>query len=261
MSCKEITSGLPSEFATYLSYVRCLKFTDKPDYNWIRNLFRKCYEQHSYAHDLVFDWTEPPSNNSTTTTTTVNAAPNASSEQPFHNYNVAPIPFNFVSLVSQPASAPSFQKPTGGKRKIEEVNDTRKVKQETETPKQENTNPPAKRFKVDNENMNTYQNEDTEQASQKTAVRTSPTTVTTTTSTTTSTTSSLRTRPVRRKQTPKRFLGGFVANNKEDSDDDENYDELNEEENDNSEYEQNKESEKRKRSKQKKKQTKEVCDN
>jgi len=44
------------EFATYLRHVRSLKFTDKPDYVYLRNLFHDVLCKHSWECDWEFDW-------------------------------------------------------------------------------------------------------------------------------------------------------------------------------------------------------------
>lgn len=47
----------PSEFATYLNYCRSLRFDDKPDYAYLRRLFRDLFFRQGYAADYRFDWT------------------------------------------------------------------------------------------------------------------------------------------------------------------------------------------------------------
>jgi len=49
--------GLPTEFATYLNYCRSLRFDDKPDYFYLRRLFRELFQRQGYEYDLVWDWT------------------------------------------------------------------------------------------------------------------------------------------------------------------------------------------------------------
>jgi hypothetical protein len=49
--------GYPEEFATYLNYVRALRFDDKPDYAYLRKLFRDIYAREGYEYDHVYDWT------------------------------------------------------------------------------------------------------------------------------------------------------------------------------------------------------------
>jgi len=47
----------PNEFATYLNYCRALRFEDKPDYSYLRRLFRDLFFRQGYAADYRFDWT------------------------------------------------------------------------------------------------------------------------------------------------------------------------------------------------------------
>ena len=47
---------LPGEFATYLNFCRSLKFEDKPDYAYLRQLFRNLFHKLGYTYDYVFDW-------------------------------------------------------------------------------------------------------------------------------------------------------------------------------------------------------------
>ncbi|KAK3937684.1 casein kinase I isoform delta, partial [Diplogelasinospora grovesii] len=49
---------LPREFATYINYTRSLGFDDKPDYSYLRGLFRRLFAAEGFKHDNVFDWTE-----------------------------------------------------------------------------------------------------------------------------------------------------------------------------------------------------------
>lgn len=45
------------EFATYLTFCRSLRFDDKPDYAYLRTLFRNLFHREGYTYDYVFDWT------------------------------------------------------------------------------------------------------------------------------------------------------------------------------------------------------------
>lgn len=49
--------SFPSEFAIYLNYTRSLRFDDKPDYAYLRKLFRDLFVREGYVYDYVFDWT------------------------------------------------------------------------------------------------------------------------------------------------------------------------------------------------------------
>ena len=44
ISTSKLCSGINREFGTYLRYVRGLKFSDRPDYNYLKNLFRHCLQ-------------------------------------------------------------------------------------------------------------------------------------------------------------------------------------------------------------------------
>eukprot|EP01094_Clydonella_sp_ATCC50884_P022380 TRINITY_DN511_c0_g1_i1.p1 TRINITY_DN511_c0_g1~~TRINITY_DN511_c0_g1_i1.p1 ORF type:complete len:369 (-),score=103.97 TRINITY_DN511_c0_g1_i1:66-1172(-) len=47
----------PVEFSTYLIYTRSLRFADKPDYSYLRRLFRDLFIREGYLYDGVYDWT------------------------------------------------------------------------------------------------------------------------------------------------------------------------------------------------------------
>lgn len=53
-----LCEGLPGEFKTFISYTRSLGFKDKPDYSYLRRLFRRLYKSQGFQYDNVFDWTE-----------------------------------------------------------------------------------------------------------------------------------------------------------------------------------------------------------
>lgn len=46
----------PNEFPTYLTYCRQLHFEQRPDYNYLRKLFRNLFQQKGFTYDYVFDW-------------------------------------------------------------------------------------------------------------------------------------------------------------------------------------------------------------
>ncbi|EPY50795.1 CK1/CK1/CK1-D protein kinase Hhp2 [Schizosaccharomyces cryophilus OY26] len=51
-----LCKGLPEEFISYMYYTRQLSFTEKPDYNYLRRLFRNLLIRKGYQYDYVFDW-------------------------------------------------------------------------------------------------------------------------------------------------------------------------------------------------------------
>lgn len=47
----------PNEFGQYINYCRALRFDDKPDYAYLRRLFRDLFFRQGYCADYRFDWT------------------------------------------------------------------------------------------------------------------------------------------------------------------------------------------------------------
>ena len=47
-SVETLCSGLPGEFVTFLNYSRNLRFEDRPDYNYLRRLFKDLYQRLGY---------------------------------------------------------------------------------------------------------------------------------------------------------------------------------------------------------------------
>lgn len=43
-----LCKGYPLEFATYLNYCKNLRFEDKPDYTYLRNLFKDLFTKNNY---------------------------------------------------------------------------------------------------------------------------------------------------------------------------------------------------------------------
>ena len=58
LSGEELYNGLPGEFATYINYTRGLAFDDRPDYAYLRQLFRRRFRSEGFKYDNFFDWTE-----------------------------------------------------------------------------------------------------------------------------------------------------------------------------------------------------------
>lgn len=58
MPVTELCKGLPREFATYISYTRSLGFKDRPDYAYLRRIFRKAFSARGFRYNNIFDWTE-----------------------------------------------------------------------------------------------------------------------------------------------------------------------------------------------------------
>lgn len=47
---------LPIEFSIYLNYCRALKFEDKPNYTYLRNILLDLMEREGHSYDYAYDW-------------------------------------------------------------------------------------------------------------------------------------------------------------------------------------------------------------
>ncbi|XP_073066982.1 casein kinase 1-like protein 3 [Primulina eburnea] len=47
----------PVEFASYFHYCHSLKFDQRPDYGFLKRLFRELFTREGYEFDYIFDWT------------------------------------------------------------------------------------------------------------------------------------------------------------------------------------------------------------
>eukprot|EP01084_Bolivina_argentea_P159395 277607_1 len=54
-----LCEGFPKEFEIYLNYCRSLKFTEQPDYQYLRKLFLDLFVKEGYHMDYKFDWSPP----------------------------------------------------------------------------------------------------------------------------------------------------------------------------------------------------------
>ncbi|KAJ4837441.1 Casein kinase 1-like protein 10 [Turnera subulata] len=52
-----LCKSYPSEFVSYFHYCRSLRFEDKPDYSYLKRLFRDLFIREGYQFDYIYDWT------------------------------------------------------------------------------------------------------------------------------------------------------------------------------------------------------------
>lgn len=55
-SFETLCKGFPNEFVTYFNYCHKLLFEEKPDYEYLKKLFRSLFEANSFTHDGLYDW-------------------------------------------------------------------------------------------------------------------------------------------------------------------------------------------------------------
>lgn len=51
-----LTKGHPEEFTTFFNYCRKLKFEEKPDYAYVRKLYKDLFFRMGYEYDYNYDW-------------------------------------------------------------------------------------------------------------------------------------------------------------------------------------------------------------
>ncbi|KAJ8568723.1 hypothetical protein K7X08_030945 [Anisodus acutangulus] len=56
-SIEALCRSYPTEFASYFHYCRSLRFEDKPDYAYLKRIFRDLFIREGFQFDYVFDWT------------------------------------------------------------------------------------------------------------------------------------------------------------------------------------------------------------
>lgn len=61
---EDLCRGLPKQFLMYLQYCRALRFDGDPDYENIRQLFRRLFLEKGYEYDWEFDWCKKPNKES-----------------------------------------------------------------------------------------------------------------------------------------------------------------------------------------------------
>ena len=55
-SIKDLCKGFPNEFVTYIDYCRHLNFDEKPDYSYLKNMFKDLFIKSVFENDYMYDW-------------------------------------------------------------------------------------------------------------------------------------------------------------------------------------------------------------
>ena len=57
VSVANLTEGLPKEFELYMTYVKDMKYSDTPDYEYLKDIFHKLFEANGFSYEAAdFDW-------------------------------------------------------------------------------------------------------------------------------------------------------------------------------------------------------------
>ena len=55
-SVEDLCQGFPNEFVTYINYSRGLRFEERPDYSYLKRLFKELFFRHNFQYDFLYDW-------------------------------------------------------------------------------------------------------------------------------------------------------------------------------------------------------------
>lgn len=53
---EDLCKNFPIEFTIYLNYCKTIRFEDKPDYSYLKRLFKELFFKMGYQYDYIFDW-------------------------------------------------------------------------------------------------------------------------------------------------------------------------------------------------------------
>lgn len=81
-SVESLCKGYPAVFASYLNYCRALRFEDRPDYAYLRRLFKDLFMREGFVNDGMFDWSQPASSGTANTAAQARVVKPGSAENP-----------------------------------------------------------------------------------------------------------------------------------------------------------------------------------
>lgn len=84
-SLENLCKSCPVEFYVYMKYCRTLRFLDRPDYYYLKKLFRDLLIREGYQYDYFFDWTRLLQKGSANAPSTTNAPTNNPANGPANN--------------------------------------------------------------------------------------------------------------------------------------------------------------------------------
>lgn len=53
-----LCKGYPQELASFINYARNIKFEEKPDYSYLKNLLKSAMKSNNIQMDYVYDWSK-----------------------------------------------------------------------------------------------------------------------------------------------------------------------------------------------------------
>merc|ERR1711871_1499599 len=55
-STEMLCKGFPAEFKSYFEHIRNLRFEDRPDYDYLKRLFRELFFRKGFTYDNMYNW-------------------------------------------------------------------------------------------------------------------------------------------------------------------------------------------------------------
>lgn len=86
----ELCKNQPAEFCEYLNYVRTLRFQDKPDYKYLRRIFRNLFNNYKFTYDYIYDWSTKTNSKSSNNTNSLDNNKAVVMKNDRHRYNSSP---------------------------------------------------------------------------------------------------------------------------------------------------------------------------
>lgn len=132
--CKSATSaealckGYPAVFASYLNYCAALRFEDRPDYAYLRRLFKDLFMREGFVNDGMFDWSQPVGATGSSSSTKGSEGEEAAARDKDKERSKDAAEKNRDSTIDKPKDAKNGgdQTPPGEKRKSGSSKDRRK---------------------------------------------------------------------------------------------------------------------------------------
>eukprot|EP00602_Paraphysomonas_sp_CaronLab_P000516 CAMPEP_0185019640 /NCGR_PEP_ID=MMETSP1103-20130426/2255_1 /TAXON_ID=36769 /ORGANISM="Paraphysomonas bandaiensis, Strain Caron Lab Isolate" /LENGTH=383 /DNA_ID=CAMNT_0027550067 /DNA_START=183 /DNA_END=1334 /DNA_ORIENTATION=- len=56
VSVETLCKGYPAEFRSYFEHVRSLRFEERPDYDYLKRMFRELFFRKGFRYDNIYDW-------------------------------------------------------------------------------------------------------------------------------------------------------------------------------------------------------------
>jgi hypothetical protein len=53
---EDLCKNFPTEFTIYLNYCKSIRFEDKPDYSYLKRIFKELFFKQGYQYDYMYDW-------------------------------------------------------------------------------------------------------------------------------------------------------------------------------------------------------------